>query len=282
MDAPQNYDSRSEQNGGTVSAVAPDTAEQKTVAGSEARLKEQLEKVSQELKDFAYTISHDLKAPLRGIKALTDWLVADYSDKLGEEGKEQMKLLITRVNRMNNLIDGVLQYSRVGRIREEYVRIDLNELLRQTIESIAPPKNIEITVEKGLPVIVAEKTYVRQVFENLLGNAVKFMDKPQGIIKVGCVEDSSFWKFNVTDNGPGIEQKDFERIFKIFQTLHARDEIESTGAGLTIAKKIVELYGGKIWLESQVGKGTTFFFTLPKSTVEREGQIGEALAQGKA
>jgi signal transduction histidine kinase len=103
-----------------------------------------------------------------------------------------------------------------------------------------------------------------QVFQNLLGNAVKYMDKPNGQIKVGCVEDHSFWKFSVSDNGPGIEEKHFEKIFQIFQTLSPREDSESTGVGLTIIKKIVELYGGKIWVESTVGKGSTFFFTLPK------------------
>jgi signal transduction histidine kinase len=109
-----------------------------------------------------------------------------------------------------------------------------------------------------------------QVFQNLLSNAVKYMDKPKGLIKVGCVEEDSFWKFNITDNGPGIEEKHFERIFQMFQTLAPRDEFESTGVGLTVTKKIVELYKGKIWVESKVGEGSTFFFTLPKQDIGAE------------
>ena len=123
---------------------------------------------------------------------------------------------------------------------------------------------LEITIENKLPIIMCEKTQIIQVFQNLLSNAIKYMDKPQGQIKVGCVEENGFWKFVVTDNGPGIEQKYFKRIFKIFQTLSPRDRDDSTGIGLSIVKKIVELNAGKVWVESEFGKGSTFFFTLPK------------------
>ena len=107
-----------------------------------------------------------------------------------------------------------------------------------------------------------------QLFQNLLSNAIKYMDKPQGLIKINCLEEDGFWKFSITDNGPGIEEKYFDRIFKMFQVLSVKEEFEGTGVGLTVAKKIVELYGGKIWIESQVGQGSTFFFTLPKQEKE--------------
>jgi light-regulated signal transduction histidine kinase (bacteriophytochrome) len=223
-----------------------------------------VEKISQELRDFVYIVSHDLKAPLRGIETLANWISTDYGDKLDDEGKEQINLLVRRVNRMHNLIEGILQYSRVGRIEDEKVEVNLNELVTDVIDRIAPPENITITVENELPTIKCEQTRTTQVFLNLLDNAVKYMDKPQGQIKVGCVEEDGFWKFSIADNGPGIEEKHFERIFKIFQTLNARDELESTGIGLTIAKKIIEFHNGKIWVESEPGQGSTFFFTLPK------------------
>jgi signal transduction histidine kinase len=228
-------------------------------------LLKELESANQELKDFAYIASHDLKAPLRAIKTLSDWISTDYADKLDQDGQEQLKLLRQRVDRMHNLIDGILQYSRVGRVREKIVNVDLNTLLPDIIDTLAPPENIKITVETQLPTVKCEETRVTQVFQNLLSNAVKYMDKPKGLIKVGCAEEGEFWKFYVCDNGPGIEQKHFERIFKIFQTLAPRDEFESTGIGLTVVKKIVELYGGKIWLESELGQGTTFFWTFPKA-----------------
>ncbi len=228
------------------------------------QLLEQLENANNELKDFAYIVSHDLKAPLRGIKTLTDWIMTDYADKLDEDGKKQLDLLVSRVDRMHNLIDGILQYSRVGRIREKQVQVNLKELVTEAIEMISSPENIKIRVENELPTITCERTRIMQVFQNLLSNAVKYMDKPQGLIKVGCTEEKDCWKFGVTDNGPGIEEKFFGKIFQMFQTLAPRDEFESTGVGLTVVKKIVEMYGGKIWVESKVGEGSTFFFTLPK------------------
>jgi len=238
--------------------------ERKQAEERQAQLLEEIESINQELKDFAYIISHDLKAPLRGIKTLVDWITTDYADKLDEEGGEQMNLLSGRVDRMHNLIDGVLEYSRVGRVKEKMVQINLDELVREIIDSIAPRENIEITVENELPVVVCEQTRIIQVFQNLLSNAVKYMDKPQGQVRIGCVEEDGFWKFSVADNGPGIEEKYFEKIFQMFQTLSPRDEFESTGVGLSMVKKIVELYGGKIWVESEPGKGSTFFFTLSK------------------
>jgi signal transduction histidine kinase len=241
-----------------------EVAERKKAEQRQAQLLEQLEKINKELNDFAYVISHDLKAPLRGIKTLTEWITTDYADKLDENGKEQMNLLERRVDRMHNLIDGVLQYSRVGRVKEDMVQINLNELIPEVIDSLAPPENISITIETKLPTIKYEQTRIMQVFQNLLSNAIKYMDKPQGQIKIGCIEENGFWKFSVADNGPGIEEKYFEKIFQMFQTLAPRDESESTGVGLTVVKKIIEMYKGSVWVESEVGNGSTFFFTLPK------------------
>lgn len=225
---------------------------------------------NKELQDFAYVVSHDLKAPLRGIKTLAQWISTDYAGSLDENGRDQLNLMLSRVDRMHNLIDGVLQYSRVGRVKENKVQINLNELVSEAIDMIAPPENIAITVENELPVIEFERTRIAQVFQNLLSNAIKFMDKPEGQVRIGCVEEDGFWKFSVADNGPGIEEKYFEKIFQMFQTLAPRDDVESTGVGLTVAKKIVELYGGKIWLQSKVGQGSTFLFTLPKEQVRIE------------
>jgi signal transduction histidine kinase len=228
----------------------------------------QLGQVNGELTDFAYVASHDLKAPLRGIKILTEWLCTDYGDRLDDEATESLHLLQSRVARMHNLIDGILQYSRVGRIREDIIEVDLNALLPGIIDGIAPPEHVAIRIEGPLPTIECEKTRITQVFQNLLTNAVKYMDKPAGEIVVACTEDEDTWTFSVSDNGPGIESKHFEQIFKIFQTLAPRDEFESTGVGLTLVKKIVEYYGGRVWVASEVGLGSTFFFTLPKSNAQ--------------
>jgi signal transduction histidine kinase len=223
----------------------------------------QVAAINEELSHFAYVVSHDLKAPLRGIKMLAEWLSADCGDQLGDEAKENLDLLQNRVDRMHNLIEGVLRYSRIGRITEDVVSVDLNVLLPEIIDAIAPPAHIAVRVEGRLPVIECEKTRITQVFQNLLSNAVKFMDKPRGEVVVACSEDADAWTFSVSDNGPGIEEKYFDRIFKIFQTLVSRDEYESTGVGLALVKKIVEQYGGRVWLASEVGKGSTFFFTFP-------------------
>jgi PAS domain S-box-containing protein len=245
-------------------AVATDITERRQAEEKQSRLIQKLSDVNQELRDFAYVISHDLKAPLRAIQTIADWLRADYADRLDAEGKEHLTLLTNRVNRMQSLIDGVLQYSRIGRTEQGTVPVDLGRVVPEIIENLDAPEHIALRIESDLPTVDADPTRITQVFQNLLSNAIKYMDKPQGDIVIGCTEEGNFWRFRVSDNGPGIEAKDFERIFKLFQTLTRRDDSESTGIGLTIAKKIVELYGGRIWVESEVGQGTTFFFTFPK------------------
>lgn len=230
----------------------------------QAELIKTVDNINKELKDFASIVSHDLKAPLRGIKSLATWILDDCSDKLSNEGNEQLNLLLGRVDRMYDLIDGVLRYSRAGRTEENPLQVDLNTFIPEIIDMLAPPQHINITLENEMPVIECEETRILQLFQNLLGNAIKYMDKPKGRIKIACVEEGGFWKFSIADNGPGIEEKHFERIFKMFQALSVRDKPEGTGVGLTIVKKIAEMCGGQIWLESQAGKGSTFFFTLPK------------------
>jgi light-regulated signal transduction histidine kinase (bacteriophytochrome) len=140
-------------------------------------------------------------------------------------------------------------------------------MLSDIIHGIRPPDNIEIAMD-SLPDVACEYEHLELVFQNLLTNAVTFMDKTKGLIKVGCTEHGDFWKFYVCDNGPGIDQKYFDKIFKIFQTLPMKDESETAGIGLAVVKKIVELYSGKIWVESQPGSGSTFFFTFPKHIEE--------------
>jgi two-component system, LuxR family, sensor kinase FixL len=243
--------------------VIRDISERKQAELKRTRLLKEVENINRELNDFASIVSHDLKAPLRGIKTLATWISTDYADQLDETGREQLRLLLSRVDWMHQLIEGVLEYSRVGRVREERISVDLNELVPKIVEMVCAPRSITIEVQSGLPAVRCERTRITQVFQNLLSNAIKYMDKPQGTIKVGCVQDDGFWRFSVADNGPGIEEKHFEKIFKIFQTLSARNKSESTGVGLTIIKKIVELYGGQIWVESKIGEGSTFFFTFP-------------------
>jgi light-regulated signal transduction histidine kinase (bacteriophytochrome) len=231
----------------------------------QAQLLSELESANQELNDFAYVVSHDLKAPLRAIGSLASWIVADCGDRLDDDGKQHLELLLGRVKRMNNLIEGVLQYSRVGRVREKKEPTNLSSLVPEVLDLLAPPANVEVRIDSELPTVVAEKTRLSQVFHNLVSNGIKFLDKPQGQIRIGCTDDGQFWRFHVADNGPGIEERHFEKVFQIFQTLQPRDTLESTGIGLAVVKKAVEVHGGKVWLNSEVGVGSTFYFTLPKT-----------------
>ena len=242
-----------------------DITERKLAEERNASLLAELSSANEELTSFAYVVSHDLKAPLRGIGSLADWISTDYAQHFNDEGKEHMRLLIARVHRMSALIDGILQYSRVGRVREVAASVDLNSLLRDVIDLLAPPPHITVVVEGPMPTIVAEPTRLQQLFHNLVSNAIKYMDKPQGQVRIACRDSGSDWQFSVADNGPGIEARHFDKIFQLFQTLAPRDRVESTGVGLTLAKKIVEMYGGRIWVESVPGAGATFQFTLPKN-----------------
>lgn len=242
-----------------------DISARKQAEEQKTRLIRELESSQEELKSFAFVVSHDLKAPLRAISTLAGWLTHDYSDKFDEKGKEYMELLIKRVCRMDNLINGILQYSRVGQMMEKIVEVDLDPLVREVIDLLSPPANIVISIENTLPTVMAEPTRIEQVFQNLLSNAIKFMDKSHGEIRIVCSLEGQYWKFLIADNGPGIESRHFEQIFQLFQTLVPRDRVEGTGVGLSLVKKIVEMYGGKIWLESKVGEGSKFFFTLPKT-----------------
>jgi light-regulated signal transduction histidine kinase (bacteriophytochrome) len=224
----------------------------------------ELRRSNKELQDFTSVAAHDLKAPLRAIGTLADWIMSDYGEMFDEQGREQLRLLKARVSRMNELLDSVLHYSKIGRVSAQLEKIDLNEVISETIERVDPPEHIQFAIDENMPPVVFEKDHLCQVFLQLVSNAVRYMDKPQGRIEIRCTEEGRFWKITVADNGPGIEEKYFEKIFQMFQTLTPRDECESTGIGLAIAKKIVELHGGTIGVESRLGEGTTFFFTLLK------------------
>ena len=228
------------------------------------RLLRELRRANEELSNFAYVVSHDLKAPLRAIATLADWLSTDHGDRLDDEGRAHLRLLNNRVHRMGNLIDGILQYSRLGRDGGTLRQVDLNVALPEIVDLQAPPPHIRVTIAPGLPSLWTEPTRIRQVFHNLISNAIKYMDKPEGRIAVGWSDDGDTWRFSVEDNGPGIEARHFERIFQLFQTLAPRDRIESTGVGLALVEKIVEMHGGRVWVESTPGRGSVFHFTHPK------------------
>ncbi|WP_018232255.1 sensor histidine kinase [Thioalkalivibrio thiocyanodenitrificans] len=245
--------------------ILHDLTERKRAEQRQARLIGELHDANEELRNFAYVVSHDLKAPLRGVGSLADWLASDYAERLDDQGREYLDLMKSRVTRMDALIDGILEYSRVGRVHEMRTDVDLDALAAEVVHLLAPPAGVQVTVEGPLPSVIGERVRLQQVFQNLIGNALKHLDKPEGSIRVACADDGDHWRFSVTDNGPGIEPRHQERIFQLFQVLTPRDRKESTGVGLALVRKIVELHGGRVWVESTPGEGATFFFTLSKS-----------------
>ena len=223
---------------------------------------DELTRSNEELSKFAYVASHDLKAPLRAVTNLITWISEDVN-----EGKDVTKYVITlnsRIKRMEDLINGLLEYSRVGRMHTETELIDINEVIARIKEEY-PETAQQIIIENNLPIINFNKVRLDQIFLNLIGNAFKHHhDKPNAIVKVSYKEVGDDYVFCVEDNGPGIEAKYWDKIFEIFQTLKPRDELESTGIGLAIVKKIIEDYHGCIWLESYVGEGSKFHFSIRK------------------
>ncbi|NEP01568.1 MAG: PAS domain S-box protein [Symploca sp. SIO2E9] len=228
-----------------------------------------LKKKNSELDQFAYIVSHDLKAPLRAIANLSQWIEEDLEDQLKADTRHQMDLMRGRVHRMEALINGILQYSRVGRLQTELSLVDLEVLLADVIDSLAPPPEFAVKVMPGMPKLVTERLPLEQVFTNLISNGIKHNHRQSGQIVISVTEKTEFYEFSVADDGPGIAPEFHEKIFVIFQTLEARDKIENTGVGLAIVKKIIEDKGGTIFLESQLGQGAIFRFTWPKQSIVR-------------
>lgn len=228
------------------------------------RYMKNLEKTISELDKFAYVVSHDLKAPLRAIGNLTGWIEEDMGDRLPPDVLEHFNTIKGRVVRMEGLINGILDYTKASKNTGELQPFEVNEVVCESIDLIGPPANAVINVRDNLPSMKAERVKLQQVFLNLIHNAIKYNDKEDIQVEIGCEDAGNDWKFFVKDNGPGIEARYHEKIFVIFQTLNARDEVESRGVGLAIVKKIIEEEGGKIWVESEKGKGATFYFSWPK------------------
>jgi signal transduction histidine kinase len=225
----------------------------------------ELNRVNEELNNFAYVVSHDLKAPLRAINQLTGWIAEDYAEVFNDEGRQQIQLIQSRARRMHEMIDGILQYSRIGRVKEDFEQIHLENLIKDAIRMIAPAEHVKIYLKGLFPEVKAEKIRLQQVFQNLLDNAIKYNDKPECEITISCEPKDFGLEISVADNGPGIAQKYQQKIFQLFQTLHTKDESDSTGIGLSLIEKAVTHWGGKIWVESKEGQGCKFIFTLPVS-----------------
>ncbi len=262
------------------------------VAGvQEARAKlskaqRELKAAQKEMDEYTYVISHDLKEPLRGIEAFSKFLADGYRAKLDEEGRHQIDVIRQSALRMQRLISDLLKFSRLSQQKNPLTAIGLNSMLmhvRLNLQYALDAKKVDLRVDK-LPTVVCDATAMTEVFHNLISNAIKYNDKPHPVVEVGYAEKANpetnqvEYEFYVRDNGLGIKKEYFDKIFQIFQRLQ-RDE-EGTGIGLTIVKRVVEWHGGRIWLESEEGKGTTFYFTLPKRETTKTGTIIEAPPEG--
>ncbi len=224
----------------------------------------QLRKRNSELDQFAYVASHDLKAPLRAIANLSQWLEDDLSEMLEPENLRHLELLRQRVYRMEALINGLLQYSRIGRVENELEKVDVNQLLAQISDELAPSENFTIEVKTPMPTLTTKGMMLRRVFTNLIDNAITHHNGSEGKVEVSVEDKGEYYEFAVSDDGEGISPQYHDKIFVIFQTLQARDKKEGTGVGLSIVKKILETEGATITVDSDLDRGATFRFTWHK------------------
>jgi|GEM_PF-2729758 len=223
---------------------------------------QELNNSNEELKELAYTLSHDLKAPLRGIKTLIDWLHDDNRLKLDEESLKKFHLVDQKLTMLYALINGIIEFSEIGNSRGNQEQVRLETAVTEVAELLNIPESVDLVIKDELPTISTVKVHMIQVFQNLMSNAIKYKSKDDLIIEIGCESIDSGWQFYVKDNGVGIDKKFHDRIFGIFKTLSVKKGGENTGIGLSIVKKIISKYNGRIWVESEVGKGSCFYFTL--------------------
>jgi signal transduction histidine kinase len=231
------------------------------------RMENKLKATNEELESFAYLASHDLKAPLRVINNAAEWLAEDLEEHLNDEDRENMGLLRSRVKRMERLLDDLLLYSRIGRVTDASFqeKITGKAMIDNILALLSPPEHITVTVSEGFAEVETPRMPLQQILYNLIGNAIKHHDKPQGSINVSVRVLSNEYEFCIEDDGPGIESRYHDKVFEIFRTLRPRDQVEGSGIGLSVVKKYVDLYGGRIELHSQVGKGCRFTIIWPKT-----------------
>jgi signal transduction histidine kinase len=230
---------------------------------------EELDRINDSLNRFAHVVSHDLKSPLHSINGLIALLQETLAEHENPEVPKMLTMAEGKAKHMLDLIAGILHYSMAGVIEETREPVPVKSLVEDVIQQLEVPAHIRIEVEE-LPVVLIERVLILQVFQNLINNAIKYMDKPIGLIRIGSVKESVDNRFYVQDNGRGIEARNHEKVFDIFNKTQRIPGIDSSGIGLSIVKKIVESKGGRIWVESEIGAGSTFFFTLPP-----EGEMGQ-------
>jgi PAS domain S-box-containing protein len=239
-----------------------DISTQRETERENEQQRRELARSNVDLEEFAYVASHDLKAPLRAISHLVQWIGDDIRAVANPETLENLELLQGRVARMQMLLDGLLNYSRVGHSNSPIEDVDIAELVREVAAMLAPPSDFVVTCEGAMPVIRTDRMSIQVVLENLIGNGLKHHDRAEGRITVRARLVDEVTEIRVNDDGPGILPEYHERIFVMFQTLLSRDDVESSGIGLAIVKKKVQSHGGQVWVESAPpARGTTFVFT---------------------
>jgi signal transduction histidine kinase len=224
------------------------------------------ERRAQYLEQFAYVTSHDLKAPLRAVSNLAQWIEEDLHDKLDDTSREQLALLRDRVKKMHDLIEGLLEYSRVGRSSVPASLVDTRELVEEIVDSLSTNDQFSIKIKGKMPTLTADRLQLGQVFSNLISNSLKHHGGSKGKLRIKCEDSGQFYQFSVCDNGQGIAAQYHEKIFLMFQTLESSDFESNTGIGLALVKKIVEEHGGNVKLVSAPGQGACFFFTWPRTS----------------
>ena len=226
-----------------------------------------LKRSNEELEQFAYVASHDLQEPLRMVSSYTQLLARRYQDKLDDDANEFIAFAVDGANRMQTLIQDLLSFSRVGKSKQSLKPIELDEILQSVLSSLTmviDESNAQIEIQQHLPRVLADQSQLQQLFQNLISNAIKYRCEDRVVcINVSYRKTEDLWQFSIADNGIGIGTNYFERIFVIFQRLHGKDKYSGTGIGLAVCKRIVEGHGGTIWLDSELGSGSTFHFTLP-------------------
>ncbi len=234
----------------------------------------ELRATNQDLTEFAYALTHDMKAPLRGIHRLAEWLVKDHADRLGQEGSQLCGLLQERVRFLNDFIEGMLTYSRVGREQAVDVEVPLGPVVSRIRDLLATPATVEWILPGKLPTVRGVPEYVHRVFLNLFDNAVKYLDKPAGRIELRCRAVKNGWEFAVTDNGPGIPARYHDKLFQMFQKLPPAAGSAGPGIGLAVVRRIVETRGGRVGVETQEGLGTTITVFWPDYPEASRGTDG--------
>ncbi|HCC47084.1 MAG TPA: hypothetical protein DEQ38_03060 [Elusimicrobia bacterium] len=251
-----------------VITVLKDTAQHKESEARLAQYLKEVETVNSELDAFAHTVSHDLKEPLRGIEMFSGMLISDYAAKMDPQAADYLGRVVKASGRMRRLIDDLLSYARVARVRNPYENASTAALANEAVAGLTAliaEHKARVRISENLPEIFCDPVKIRQLFQNLVSNALKYNDKPAPEVDISAEKFGEYyWKFTVRDNGIGIPSQYFEEIFRMFKRLHSRQEYGGgTGAGLAIVKKIVEEHSGKVWVESTEGKGSVFFILIP-------------------